>query len=361
MTNITEKRTSPVWLNTVLRANTISNKASVISVESEPLTGGLMAETLALSLSYEGGDGSEPTAIVAKLPSSNPDSAAVGMEVGAYAREVNFYQKIARRLTLRVPKCYYAEMDAASGDFALLLEDARPAVVPTAEIEGCYEVAKLAIVELARLHAGTWADTSFKTLPVMPIAAEAPYQSMVLDYASKGWEIFKPLVQDLVSSEQSNQIEKILAGAGQWMKSGEQANCLIHGDFRFGNLLFTADGEVVTLDWQTYQWGNPGSDLAHFLLMSLAPDQQASWSKELLDLYLNQISSCGVNGYEETRLAYDYQIGILNEVVMIMMTVYGVGANGLSDQARDQMRGGLSMVLPAITRYKVMDIVDAIA
>ena len=351
-------RVSPQRITELLQGSVLNGDAAVVTVESKVLTGGLMADTLALSLSYEGGTGDEPASMVVKLPSSNPDSHAAGMEMGGYAREISFYSDIASKLSMRVPDCYHASIDTEANTFALLLEDARPGQVPYPEMDDARIVADKAMIELARFHASTWEDSAFKNHPAIPVALDEPYLTMATEAADKGWEIFKPLTEGVCSPEDSARLDRILASSRQWRFAANQVSCMVHGDFRNANLMYTDAGEVVTLDWQTYSWSNPGNDLAHFLVHSLTPEQQEDWIPALLDLYLQELLNNGVKDFNKEALAFNFCIGVLSEVIMIMATIFAVGANGLSEQAKNQMLEALRMTLPALEKYNAMKIVD---
>ncbi|MGO8969332.1 MAG: phosphotransferase family protein [Myxococcaceae bacterium] len=41
----------------------------------------------------------------------------------------------------------------------------------------------------------------------------------------------------------------------------EAPSCLLHGDFRTGNFLVTADGLAAVLDWEFARWGTPAEDV----------------------------------------------------------------------------------------------------
>jgi len=41
----------------------------------------------------------------------------------------------------------------------------------------------------------------------------------------------------------------------------EAATCLLHGDFRTGNFLVTAEGLAAVLDWEFARWGTPAEDI----------------------------------------------------------------------------------------------------
>lgn len=56
----------------------------------------------------------------------------------------------------------------------------------------------------------------------------------------------------------------------------DSGTCIVHGDYRIGNLMVAPDGGSISgvLDWELSTLGDPLSDLAHFVMFwSLAPDE----------------------------------------------------------------------------------------
>jgi aminoglycoside phosphotransferase (APT) family kinase protein len=58
----------------------------------------------------------------------------------------------------------------------------------------------------------------------------------------------------------------IIALAIKWCRDNKPEPvkpCLVHGDFRMGNLMVSADGLAAVLDWELAHWGDPHEDLAY--------------------------------------------------------------------------------------------------
>jgi len=154
---------SPSWLTEVLRSEgVIGPEVSINAYESQMMQGGLMADTQRLTFQYINGTGNEPKSIVGKFTSSNPDSRAAGHEMSSYAKEVNFYKHLGKKLRMRTPRCYFATIDEETSDFTLILEDLAPAIVANPETANAKELLLLAFSELALLHAQTQGQEDFK-------------------------------------------------------------------------------------------------------------------------------------------------------------------------------------------------------
>ena len=60
--------------------------------------------------------------MVVKLPCIEPENLAVAQALGIYAREVSFYESVGKSSSLRIPECFYSQLDD-DGRFVLLIED----------------------------------------------------------------------------------------------------------------------------------------------------------------------------------------------------------------------------------------------
>ena len=114
---------TPEWLTGALRAGGKVGEATVRSVSFEPVGQGIgiLCHLARLTLEYDGDAGQAPRTVVAKIPSTDPQTRGMVSIFGFYEREVRFYQEMAGRTPIATPRCYYGEFDAASGDFILLL------------------------------------------------------------------------------------------------------------------------------------------------------------------------------------------------------------------------------------------------
>ena len=70
---------------------------------------------------------------------------------------------------------------------------------------------------------------------------------------------------------------------------------VVHSDLRADNLLFSPDGNTVTIvDWQGAGVGPPGFDLAYFLSQSLTVEDRRLAEVDLLALYQDALADHGV-------------------------------------------------------------------
>ncbi len=96
--------------------------------------------------------------LVVKLASDDPTSRGTGVGMGAYYREIAFYENLANRLGHSVPHCHLAVYDPAEGWFTLLLDDVEGAVQGD-QIAGCsVDQARQALEALAAIHAPVLGD-----------------------------------------------------------------------------------------------------------------------------------------------------------------------------------------------------------
>ena len=64
-----------------------------------------------------------------EVAATDPMSRQTGLALGLYEREVRFYSEVAPRLGGPIAQCFHTSYDPETGIFALLIDDAAPAVV----------------------------------------------------------------------------------------------------------------------------------------------------------------------------------------------------------------------------------------
>ncbi|MEH6452301.1 MAG: hypothetical protein V7782_04585 [Psychromonas sp.] len=118
------------WLTYALRETGIINQAKVKSFEITALGDeqGITGQLVRLALSYDINEENTPQSIIAKFPSTDPEELEIMFTLTYhYEREVRFYEKIAARINLRTPQCYYSALNVDAREYVLLLEDLTPA------------------------------------------------------------------------------------------------------------------------------------------------------------------------------------------------------------------------------------------
>lgn len=267
--------------------------ARVTDVDVEVVGTGQMAECHRLRLRYDQ-PGAGPASVVAKLPSADDASRAAAVAVRAYEVEVNCYRHVHPTLQVRAPQCYFADIDLATNDFVLLLEDVAPAGQGD-QLAGCtVDQAAAALAELPGLHAPRWGDETLTALDwlhrntpetrgFLGLLLRSLYPGFVERYAER------------LSPDVLRMSEHVMAAIDQ-LDDRPRPWTVTHGDYRLDNLLFGASAadRVVVVDWQTAGLGPGVADLSYFLGGSLLPAQRRAHEAALVRDYHQRMLAAGV-------------------------------------------------------------------
>ncbi len=149
---------TPGWLTQVLRQAGAIEAGHVAEVSVEPAGQGQVADCFRCRLHFNRVEPRAPDSVIVKLPARDPTSRESGVAHALYEREVRFYQQLAGVVGITTPHCWYAEIDADTGMFALVLNDLAPAR-EVDQLSGLSpDDASTALGQLAGLHAARWGD-----------------------------------------------------------------------------------------------------------------------------------------------------------------------------------------------------------
>ena len=152
---------TPEWLSAALSERRTPVEVSEVDVVA--IGTGQTGATYRVTANYATASADLPQTYVIKLPAQD-DTVRDRVTVG-YRSECAFYAKVADRVRVPTPQCFYCEISDDAMDYALLLADQAPAVQGD-QIAGCGEQeARLAVVALAGLHAPTWCDPVWLDFP----------------------------------------------------------------------------------------------------------------------------------------------------------------------------------------------------
>lgn len=244
-------------------------------------------------------DPSVPASVVVKLVSPDPTSRATGIALRNYEREVRFYNEVSSSLDVRKPHCYFADWNEDGGDIAIVMQDLSPAEQGD-QIRGCsIEEARLAVIELSRLHGSRWNDPALFEIDWMQ-------RRSVDDGANLHglYSLLKPgflaIYTEAILLETGqegldfvNQLENLIPA---YIRAKDEPFTVTHGDYRLDNLMFAMNGNDVActvVDWQTPGHGNGVGDLAYFIGAGLLPSDRRKHEWELVDMYIAGIESYG--------------------------------------------------------------------
>ncbi|MHB8464284.1 MAG: phosphotransferase family protein [Acidimicrobiales bacterium] len=307
------------WLTDVLRdAGTIVD-ASIESLEGTPVGTGQMADSVRFTLAYTAEEAAAPASVVVKLAAADDTSRATGVALGSYETEVRFYQQVAPTVDISVPRCYFADVDAESGWFTLVLEDLAPAIQGD-QLAGCsVDEAALALAQLARLHAPRWGDRGLAELPWL-------HRNNTPERVKFGAELVAGLVPGFID-RYAAQLDPELIGLSErlmpkieaWMTDQPQPWTIQHGDYRLDNLLFGGPGSrrpLTVVDWQTAAYGPPLADVSYFVGGGLAEEDRRTNEWDLVHEYHQALVAAGVEGYTRPQCWSDYRRFTLSGLLM---------------------------------------------
>ena len=235
-------------------------------------------------------DGGTEASVVVKLASDDDNSRSTGVGMGAYAREISFYNELAERIGGPLPACHLAVYDDVEGWFTLVLEDIADAEQGD-QIAGCGpDEARLALLALARIHAPVLGDLHVGAAGWLN--QPTPLNQSLLTALLPG---FLERYGDRIAAEHAEVCERFVAVADAWDADRRPPLGLVHGDYRLDNLLFAADG-CTAVDWQTVSWGPAMLDASYFIAGALSVEDRRSHEEALMRSYYDELVAQGVRG-----------------------------------------------------------------
>jgi hypothetical protein len=250
-----------------------------------------------------------PDSLVGKFMSDDPISRATGIAQSSYWREVNFYQTYGAARPLPIPHAKFAEIDPATHQFALLMDDF-PHHRSGNQLEpATLEEAALAMAAGAQIHAAFWGDQGLEAHAWLNGAQAASVMDVDALYT-----ILWPAFCDRYKLRITDQIlavgQAYVGRVNAWIANRTGPRCLTHGDFRPDNMLFNEDDQsrpIVIVDWQTAGVGNGATDIAYYLGTALSPEVRRVHERDLVSDWMLELITAGVSPLDTTDLWQTYQ------------------------------------------------------
>ena len=302
------------WLTDVLRRAGVIRSARVTDLSWAVVGAGMLGDSVRFSLTYDRDEGA-PASLVGKFPAADVSARSACIELGLYLNEVRFYQDIAPTIAVNRPDCYFAEIDVATGDFTLLLEDLSPARGGD-QLKGCsLDDARQAMIQAAAMHGPRWCDPALKDIEWM---RARPRILKLMTAGFPGYQAeFHRRYDGILEPEYMAVADRYAEVVGDFFGLDYQPWTLMHFDYRLDNMLFDARGgktPLAILDWQSLAYGAGALDVSYFLGAGLSIELRRKHERELLELYLEELRRHGVRDYDFDALWRDYRITALQGV-----------------------------------------------
>jgi Ecdysteroid kinase-like family len=304
-----EQLLTPAWLTAVLRP--AGSQAEVVAVRSRPLGVGvgLLSALDRLELTWAGGTG--PQTVVVKRPPASDRTRAVGAALGMYRNEACFFASPAAETAIAIG-CHHVQIDEATQDFLLVLDDMGDAAVVD-QVAGCPpDRAAETVAAMADHHAAFWDEAGLGGEGWLRPIDDPAFVQPLRDAYRQAWpgirERFGPTLPAGAVTAGDRLFDRIPALAAAL---AAPPRTLSHGDFRLDNMFFAAGGRLRVCDWQLVDRSRGMRDLAYFLSQSLEPEVRAEVEGLLIELYLKRLADHGISGYSGEEAWRDYRTATL--------------------------------------------------
>lgn len=345
------------WLSTALTAT--GERVVVDGVRVVPVGTGQTGATYRIAASYEANPAGLPETFVIKLPVLD-DAVRGGVTLG-YVSEVAFYARVADRMAVPTPRCFYSDIIDDGADFALLLEDMSPAVQGDQIVGSTPEEARLAVTALAGLHGPSWCDPTWLDLTevAMPMPGNREGAKGLGDVARMAVDMTLDKLGARIDAVDRETATAAMSLVTQWLMAEPNRYSLMHGDYRLDNLLFDPDRTRVTVvDWQTMGVGLPSRDLSYFTATSLLPELRAAIEERLVDNYHQSLIGYGVTNYDRDTCWRDYRLGMLQAP---LITSLGCAFASSTERGNEMIAVMLERGCQAIRELHTIELVKEIA
>lgn len=296
----------PSQLSAEWLGEAVGGKVSSFDTEQIGIGVGLLGRLYRVSLQGEG----VPASVIAKFPTLDDGARMNVIEpLNFYSKEVRFYKEAAEHTPIATPKAYFAEHDAESGDFALLLEDLSDRRMCD-QMEGCVLAdARVAIDAMVDLHASWWSSDRFSAMPWIPSYSDPPFPQVLAGMFKQSW----PRALEIVGGQLDDAYRDFgdrFPDLVAWFveEAADEPVTFCHGDFRLDNVFFGNNDQapVTLVDWQICFRGRAGYDLGYFISQSLDTEVRRAHETELRDRYLEGMAARGID-YPEDDFDADYR------------------------------------------------------
>jgi hypothetical protein len=341
------------WLTRSLRESGVLDKAAVTSVKVDVLGEGegFMGIIGRLHLEYDEPEADAPATLIAKIPTPVKDNRSIGELVGAYEREIHFYDTVAPQLPVETPRSYYAAMEAGRSSekdaegaamldrapvwlirllmrlvtwvvsrrqrkYILLISDLQPGRVGD-QVKGCTadEAAQI-LSAIAKVHVQYWRSPSLDERTWLRRQDLNPRTMHCIFEDNVG--VFRERLGPRSPASLEPSLRWLESRAIDLLKAFHVSSpeTLLHGDMRLDNVSFKPKAEsgeepVVLFDWQLAGRGPGAYDVAYFLSGALTADIPADVARDLVRHYYDELVAGGIDEYSFDDCLRDYHRALL--------------------------------------------------
>lgn len=317
------------WLTRALRADGLLSEGRVASLELEPLgEPGQASVVVRVRPEYQDAPETAPATMIAKLPPTFEGARAQMQAVGAFDREVRFYQQLGDDAGIPVPHAYAAEVDDTGGEFVLLTEDL------SAGRNGDFFIGSLQDVEAAldvlpAFHARWWQNEQLRSMPWVLQPDDVAYYTMLGQLLAA----FVPQLEQRYPQHFTGYLRDAARRLAErwdayWPIAPGAEWTLVHFDYHPKQIFFPGEtgGRFAVFDWQTAGLAMAAMDVHRIMLFGLDREQFAEHHERLALRYHAALAEAGVD-YPVEQLMTDFRKSML---VSLFISVFALATTDYS-------------------------------
>jgi hypothetical protein len=310
---------TPEWFTSILG---LKENNEVKAVKLQPLgeSNSVSGHIYRVKLTYRKRIRGAPKSVVLKLP--QPRHLRTNWLLDAYKNEVMFYQTLAHKVGIPVPKHIYSDIDTETCDYVLVIEDFPDSTNVRDDTGATPEQAYKLLENMARLHAKNWANSELESKLVG--------LNNSIDLLCAGLTRMPVFLSRFSQYIQPEEMEIFLAMPDGFRAAVEPLldapKTIVHNDYSMKNILIlTHCGEpsYVLVDWANLRWGPGARDLNFFIMTSVPPQIRPIGECAVLRHYWATLVGMGVSGYSFEQLLGDYRRCVIMD--MARMVNFGGG------------------------------------
>ena len=349
---------TPQWLTETLVANgsvhaarTVVNTRATTLGEGEGFLGDIVRLELILDQPCE----QSLDSLIVKIPKHA--NRAFGEMIGAYEREILFYQEMAPDVPTRTPEIYYGALDRDAGSekqaeiltlldklplwlnrsmaslglwvagrkqrrYLLLMEDLRD-IEPGDQIQGASLADTESVIRtIARTHAQYWNSPELEDhFWLIPLGISARMRHGMF---RNSLGEFRERFSRLFEQGMDRPIDWLIDNGSHLTRAlaTDAPETLVHSDLRLDNVFFSSVSteEPVIIDWQLVQRGPGIYDVAYLISCALDPATTDADITGLLEAYRDALAQHDVTDYPFEALERDYKRSMLAILQMLATT-----------------------------------------
>lgn len=200
-----------------------------------------------------------------------------------YQTEAQFYRDIGSSMSDGLPTCYFAGVDAATGQGIVVLEDLSTQGVSFGDPQRPLTPDQVAegLIAQASWHSAPPPDLAWLTGPDSLRAVIKPLMEPAF------WsERMSTDVPQIVQAALPDRARYLRGMERIWEIEDAAPPCVTHGDANISNLYVDRDGRPKFIDWQFVALSDWSHDVGMFLIGSLSVEERRTHERELLREYL---------------------------------------------------------------------------